>query len=274
MLTVRLLGRLEATVGSTPVRVIGRQAQALFALLALERRRRSREAIGADLWPDGGAVSPGGLRQALWIVRNALAAAGLDPDSVVDVDGEAIGLRRSTVLQLDVDVFERAARGPLADVEAAIGIYRGDLVELLGHECFASERERLADLYEDTLAAAAANRLGAGDVEGARVIAERLLARDPLREEAHAVLIAVHGRQGTRSQVIRQYRRLCLVLTRELEVEPLPETVLAYRQALALTVARSRRAAALRPVPLLPGLVRRGPALPRHAGLRTIAAGG
>ena len=73
-----------------------------------------------------------------------------------------------------------------------------------------------------------------------------MLARDPLREEAHSVLIAAYGRSGTRSQVVRQYRRLCEVLRTELAVAPLPETDATYRTALANTIRRSQdRAAAM-----------------------------
>ena len=90
----------------------------------------------------------------------------------------------------------------------------------------------------------ARQRLDAGDEEGARLAAERLIGRDPLREEAHEVLIAVHGQTGTRSQVVRQYRRLCDVLARELGEAPLPETDATYRAALAQTVERSRERAA------------------------------
>ena len=75
-------------------------------------------------------------------------------------------------------------------------MYRGDLLEGLGHECFAAERERLSDRYEDALAIVAERRLATGDPVGARDAADRLLERDPLREEAHAVLIAVHGLIG------------------------------------------------------------------------------
>ena len=109
-------------------------------------------------------------------------------------------------------------------------------------------RERLADWYEDALALVARQRLADGDEDRARVAAERLIARDPLREEAHEVLIAVHGANGTRSQVVRQYRRLCEVLDRELDEVPLPETDATYRTALARTIARSHeRAATIEP---------------------------
>ena len=62
---------------------------------------------------------------------------------------------------------------------------------------------------------------------------------------------------GIRSQVVRQYRRLCTVLARELDEPPLPETDAIYRLALARTVDRSlARAATLEPVaPPRPALV-------------------
>ena len=126
----------------------------------------------------------------------------------------------------------RCTDDPTCAPETAVELYGGDLAEGLGHDCFAAERERLADRYEDALAVVARHRLAAGDVDGARLAAERLIGRDPLREEAHEVLIAVHGLTGTRSQVVRQYRRLCEVLARELAEAPLPETDATYRLAL------------------------------------------
>ena len=80
-LHVQLLGRIEVTAGDgTPVRLSGRHAQALFALLVLCRRPRSRDALAADLWPDADAASSAALRQALWLVRNAFNSGGFDAD--------------------------------------------------------------------------------------------------------------------------------------------------------------------------------------------------
>jgi DNA-binding SARP family transcriptional activator len=256
-LAVRLLGRLEVTVGTHEVRLPGRHAQALLALLVLEPRIRAREAIAADLWPDANSSSAGSLRQALWLVRSGLADARLDPDSFLEQDGESIGLQPGARVDLDSTRFEQLVRGVPARPELALSLYRGELAEGLAHECFARDRERLADAYEDALALAAEDRLRAGDFGGARVAAERLLARDPLREEAHAILIRLYGATGSRSQVLRQFRRLAIVLNREIGVEPLPETVAAYRAALAETVERSRKRtanAALRRLSSVPAL--------------------
>jgi DNA-binding SARP family transcriptional activator len=255
-LDVALLGRLRIrTTAGQELRLLGRHAQALFTLLALTRRPRTREAIAADLWPDSLAISTGPLRQALYQLRQAVAAIGLDPDDILEADAESLGLAPRAVAPLDVLDFERCWDDPRCSPDEAVALYGGDLAEGLGHDCFAAERERLADRFEDALAIVATRRLEAGDLVAARVAAERLVVRDPLREEAHAVLIAVHGLTGTRAQVVRQYRRVSEILSRELDVIPLPETDATYRQALARTVERSHERAAVidppAPVPLV-----------------------
>jgi DNA-binding SARP family transcriptional activator len=239
-LRVELLGRLDVwTSAGGRIRLPGRHAQALFALLVLTRRPRSREAMAADLWPDAGAGSAGSLRQALWLVRQGLADAGIEPDGLLDIDGDTVGIRYEATVDLDVTAFEACLGDEACGAETAIDLYQGDLLEGLGHDCFAAERERLSDRFEDALASVADRRLAAGDPLGARAAADRLLERDPLREEAHAVLIAVHGLIGSRSQVVRQYRRLREVLWRELGEAPLPDTEAIYRQAIARTMRRA-----------------------------------
>jgi len=258
-LAIGLLGRVDIQADEVTVRIGGRHAQALIALLALRPRPRLRDTLAAELWPEAGAPSAASLRQALWLIRSSLAAAGVDADRWLEADQDTIGIHRDVSLDLDVDRFERLAMsGSPEDRERARRIYAGDLLEGLGHECFAADRERLSDLYEDLLAEIAQHRLDHGDTIGARRAASELLTRDPLREEAHAVLIAAFGRAGSRSQVVRQYRRVCTILRTELAVAPLPETDAVYRQALAIAARRSSdRAAAIRyeAAPFAPVLV-------------------
>jgi DNA-binding SARP family transcriptional activator len=244
-LHVHLLGRLEVrTSAGRIVTIRNRHAQALFALLVLSGRQRAREAIAVDLWPESDGSSCTSLRQAVWLLRTALAAAGVAAEHILDLDGETLGIRPDAIPWRDVTAFQEQARGDDAALRAAVSAYTGDLLEGLTHECFASERERLSDLYEDALAKVAIGSLATGDIDDARIAAESLVARDPLREEAHAVLIAVHGRTGSRSQVVRQYRRLRTLLADELDVGPLPETEMMYRMALDSTIARSAERAA------------------------------
>ena len=244
-ITVRLLGRLEVAIDGMPVRLAGRHAQALAALLALRPRPRLRDAIAADLWPDFDGPSASSLRQALWLLRTGVTASGVEPDRILDVGPETLGIRADARIDLDAVAFESLASAGPQGATAAIELYRGDLAEGLGHECFAADRERLSDLYEDVLASVGDARLATGDVAGAVDAATRLLLRDPLREEGHGVLIAAYGLTGSRSQVVRQYRRLCEILRDELAVPPLPETEAVYRTAIARTVERSAQRAAV-----------------------------
>ena len=258
-LQVGLLGRLDArTADGCHIRLPGRHAQALFALLVLARRPRSREAIATDLWPDADGGSAGSLRQALWLVRQGLIEAHVEPDRLLDIDADTVGIRMEALVDLDVTAFECCLADVACGAEAAVELYHGDLLEGLGHECFAAERERLSDRFEDALANVAQQRLAADDLLGAHAAADRLLGRDPLREEAHAVLIAVHGLMGTRSQVVRQYRRLQEVLGRELDETPLPDTEAIYRLALTRTLERARERAAAIESPTPPVLVALG----------------
>lgn len=253
---MNLLGRLDVRAASgATVRLGGRHAPALFALLVMSRRPRNREAIAADLWPDADVTSVGSLRQALWLVRHGLIDAGVDPDLVLDIRSEAVAIHPEARLEVDAVAFERSLEGGEGGAERAVELYRGDLVEALPHDCFAAERERLADRYEDALVDVARARLRTGDLRGARRAAETALARDPLREEAHAILMTVLGMTGSRSQVVRQYRRLQAVLERELGEPPLPETDAAYRHAMTQIVRRSVERASLLDHERMPTLI-------------------
>ena len=82
---------------------------------------------------------------------------------MLEADAETLGFRPEAVCSLDTDRFEACTADPSCGAEAAVALYGGDLAEGLGHDCFAAERERLADRYEDALATVAAQRLAAGD---------------------------------------------------------------------------------------------------------------
>ena len=100
-------------------------------------------------------------------------------DSILESDAETVGLRPDAIRSLDVARFEACTDDLPNNAEEAVALYAGDLAEGLAHDCFAAERERLADRYEDALALVARRRLEDGDDDGARAAAERLIARDP-----------------------------------------------------------------------------------------------
>jgi hypothetical protein len=108
-LAIRLLGRLDVRAGGVPIRIGGRHAQALTALLALRPRPRLRDTLAAELWPEAGVPSAASLRQALWLIRSSLTTAGVDADRWLVADQDTIGLHPDAVIDLDADRFERLA---------------------------------------------------------------------------------------------------------------------------------------------------------------------
>ena len=178
----------------------------------------------------------------------------------VDIRPSRSGSGADASLDVDVEAFEILSRPPgLRCGASGRTLPWAIFVESLGHDCFAAERERLADRYEDALVTVAQQALAQGDLSRARRVAEQAIARDPIREEAHAVLITVLGLIGSRSQVVRQYRRLEAVLSHELGEPPLAETVAAYRQAMRDVVSRSMEQVALASLDHRPALVAVGP---------------
>lgn len=235
-----MLGPLEVHWLGSQVPITSTSARALLAILALRGRSQLRDRVAADLWPELlGARSSAALRQALWLLRGGFTQAGVDPAAIIDADEESVGLAPHLGIQTDVARFEGLLHERPPRIEQAARLYRGDLLVARGNDYFARERDRLSDLFEDCLAALIRIRLARNDLDGSMDSAYRLLERDPLREEAHGALIEIYGRAGSRSQVARQYRRLCLLLESELDVTPLPETESIYRTALVRTHQRS-----------------------------------
>ena len=121
-----------------------------------------RETIACNLSPEAGTRTPARLRQALWRLRLAFVEAGAGAGDVFVCDADRLGLRSDLQCDLDVAKFQwlLAARPP--DIPSAVALYRGDFVEDLDLECFARDREDLADLFEDALARLAGHCLGMG----------------------------------------------------------------------------------------------------------------
>jgi DNA-binding SARP family transcriptional activator len=120
VVTVRLLGELEAHADGRPVRAPAHpQGTAVLAWLALHPGEHARGPLAALLWPD---LAPSGaraaLRSAVWALRRALG-----PHEEQVLDGRTtIGLRCSTDLEA-FDAFVAAG-----ETAAALALCRGPLL--------------------------------------------------------------------------------------------------------------------------------------------------
>jgi DNA-binding SARP family transcriptional activator len=207
-------------------------------LLSAPGRTASRGRIAADLWPDlDEAAARHCLATTLW-----RAKAAFKPDEApFHIDDEDIGLRLDSRLWVDSVAFDRRLRSvveradPLIDAERrprirrAIDSYAGDFAAALDADWALIERERLKSLHLDALFLLAASYGRAADWPATVIIARRLCAAEPLREDAHRLLMIAFEKTGNRGLALRQYEQCRSVLAKELSVEPMPETTELYR---------------------------------------------
>lgn len=227
----------------------------LGCLLAAPRHRTSRARLMAQLWPD--AAEDGARRRfatALWRIRAAMGEAPL-----IVTAGEVVALNLGPGTWVDAIAVERRLTEALATparlasvaqrrrLARALDQYRGPFLPEREQEWIMLQRARLHALYLDGLYALTVGAAQAGAWPEAQATATRLCAAEPLREDAHRLLIEAHARCGNRALALQQYRACEALLAQELGVAPMAETrALAARiagEGLALMPAPASRAA-------------------------------
>ena len=229
-LRVRLLGPVDLQLDNQPLPPLdSARAESLLAYLLLHRDApQPRQRLAFLLWPgssEGQAQT--NLRKVLHTLRRALP----DADRLIEIGPRTLRWRPDAPLWLDVERFERAvADGRPAE---AVGLYAGDLLEGRYDDWLAAERERLAGLHADALQRLARQHEQDHRWPEAIRCAERLVARDPLREEYHRLLIGLCQASGDRARAVRAYHVCATTLEDELGIEPAPETRVLYESLVA-----------------------------------------
>nr|WP_232072642.1 bacterial transcriptional activator domain-containing protein [Phytohabitans flavus] len=130
---------------------------------------------------------------------------------------------------------ERASRAgdtaaAVTAYEQAIELYRGDLCPGDTDLSVLIERERLRGVYLNVLARLAEHHLLRAEYLRALYHGQRLLSRDPCREDGHRMVMVCHARLGQRAQAMSQYRLCREILRREFDAVPEPATEELFRQ--------------------------------------------
>ena len=203
----------------------GKKVWALLAYLALADRPPSRSQLVDLLFPD--AEDPAGaLRWNLSELRRLLGGS----DTVGS--GTVVRLRLPERSMVDVRVL---MAGSSREAVALPGLGR-ELLEGVQVETspgFAAwllgERRRLQALGEAVLREGSLRAIAAGDPRTAVNLATRLVAADPLNEDAHALLIRAFAATSDEVAVKRQLAASIDLFRRELGVEPGSELADAAR---------------------------------------------
>ena len=214
MLTIRLLGPPAIERDGQPVRSPrGRKAWALLSYVLLADRPPSRKHLAELFFSD--ADDPlGALRWTLAELRRALGA----PDVL---RGDPVG----TALGDDVVVDAQSLTSEYADPESLEDL-GGELlegVELASSPAFESwllvERHRVSATVEARLRQTAVALMAAGRAGDAIAYASRAVARNPLDEGNHELLVRSLAMAGDRVAALRQVAVCEDLLRRELGVE-------------------------------------------------------
>ncbi len=111
----------------------------------------------------------------------------------------------------------------------ALALYRGDFLEESPYaEWAGEERERLLTEYLTAAERLARLWVTQGDYERGARWANAVLAKDPLWEEAYALLMECQWKQGNRALAVRTYDRCRKRLRESLGVEPSPRTTALF----------------------------------------------
>jgi len=225
------LGRFELWLDGTLVPPPATaKMRALLAYLAMHRSAAvSREALLEVFWPEVDEErARASLKTATWSIRRALRAAGCDPDRVLLV--EKATLRWIASIDIDTErIAGAAASDDLAELHAAIDLYRGEFLPGDYDEWPVAERERAGSAYERVLARCVA-------VARDPAAAELLVARNPYDEAAYNALVDAAISAGRPLAALRWVER-CEAALHELDARP--SAAFATRAAELRRIARA-----------------------------------
>ena len=220
-LRLQLLGMPRLLVGDRELRFPDRRCVALLAVVASDGSV-TRERIATMLWDaEGDTDARRNLRRELHRMRDA----GLD--GVLDTSGPTLAL--ASDVELDIAAFQRACIS--GDAPAALTLYATGLLpgfELHAAPAFndwlAARREALAQVWRAQADAHARTLQQRGDLRGALVVAQTLIAQDQLQESHYRRVMRLHALLGEREAALDAYERCRRALGRKLGLRPLAAT--------------------------------------------------
>jgi non-specific serine/threonine protein kinase len=239
-LRVLSLGSLEVAIDGAPVppRSWGyAKARELLVYLLVHPDGRTREQIGAALWPEASTAQ---VRNSFHVTLHHLRRA-LGQAEWVRFERDRYCVEKVGEIFFDANEFEervsqalRSRRRGVVSVDelrSALSLYRGDFLDGESAGDWHLElRDRLARLHATGLEALGEALLADQRYDEAVSAFDRLVQQEQLDESAYRSLMIARARAGDRTGAMREYRRLEGVLRRELESQPQAETMDVFRR--------------------------------------------
>ncbi|MEX5719005.1 BTAD domain-containing putative transcriptional regulator [Geodermatophilus maliterrae] len=239
---VRVLGPLQVDDGDGPVPVGGHKPRTLLtALLVARGEVVSADRLVAALWGD---APPAGALAALRAYVSRLRGV-LGPAAPIHhrPPGYCLSLDAATLDAAEFEQRVRTARAAatagdharaLADLDAALGLWRGDaLAEFADEDFAAAEAARLTELRMSATADRADVLVELGRAAEAVPELEALVRRHPSWERPAVTLMRARYATGHQAEALAAFHELRARLGEELGVEPAAPAQALYRRILA-----------------------------------------
>lgn len=229
-----------------------RRTRALLGcLLSSPGRRLHREQVLKLLWPDlERSVAANRLNGAVHELRLLLEPERSRPaeSSLLRLEHTMLELADSSLIWVDSEAFEQLLReaekiekSDASDkyarierlLEEAVALYKGSyLLEELYAEWAMPRREELQKCWIELHLKLAQLRMRRGALLLAIEEFDRVRATDPLNEHALRYLMMLLTRLHRRGEALQLYQQYLVMLKRDYESEPLPETRSVYETLL------------------------------------------
>jgi len=250
-LEVRCLGRFEVSSDWKRVeRWQSGKAKSVFQyLLTKPRDPMIRDVLMEALWAECDVqAAANNLKAAVHGLRRTLSPLFHEKENfafVLFFQGSYL-INPEIELWLDVEEFdkhwmlgrryekEEKMSEAIREYELAETLYRGDYLEDEPYEEWTLlRREALKDIYLIILGKLADYFFAAIDYESSIIYCQKILAKDPCREDAYRRLMHCYYHLGQRNRALRWYEICRNTIWTELDTAPDDETVLLYQRLLA-----------------------------------------
>jgi DNA-binding SARP family transcriptional activator len=247
MLAVRLFGRGTASYFDRPIDGFpNHQSYLLFCYLLLNRQhKQNRERLASVFWGNyNTSISLKYLRNALWKLRTDFQSMGAELENYLQVNDDNVAFQRSSPYQLDIETFETLTASSrnipakelnldqALQLQQAVELYDGDLLEGVDEEWCLYERERLSLLHLNALTKLMLYHRNHQNYINGLDYGERILKFDNTRENIHREMMILYWLSGEPQMALVQYHQCEQILHDQMGVEPTEDTQELYQQML------------------------------------------
>jgi DNA-binding SARP family transcriptional activator len=245
MLRIKLFGTGQAQFCEHPlVDFSSQQPCFLLCYLLLNKHYpHHREQLAANFWSEcSTSAARKRLRNVIWLLRKSFQSIGAPIDKYLVITEDTVFFINSSEYWLDTEIFEKMIQQcqdlsgrtlsteQVEELEAAVELYIGDLLENIYEDWVLYDRERYRISYLNALSKLMVYHGINGNYERGLAYGECILSRDCTREKIHRRMMWLHSLSGNRDAALTQYQYCCQILQDELGIRPMEETQQIYHQ--------------------------------------------